>query len=54
MNVGIAVLLYVIAGSIGIGITIDLFTGRGKRAMVMGLLTLIVFGFLYCYVAYYK
>ena len=54
MNVLAMFLIEFISFSIIVGISIDMITGRGARAKVMGILMVVILVIAYIYTAYYR
>lgn len=54
MNVLAMFLIEFISFSIIVGIFIDLITGRWPRAVVMGILMVVILVIVYIYTAYYR
>ena len=54
MNVLAMFLIEFISFSIIVGIFIDMITGRGARAKVMGILMVVILVIEYIYTAYYR
>lgn len=54
MNVIVVLLISLISISVACGVIIDCFTGRVERAGKVFFLSLLIIGFAYLYVTYYK